>query len=199
MTTRYAALDTHTQAQLLEYLRWCRDLLLVFMRYGSARTRVVLNNLEMTNNLREGVWNQTAIFDDWFQRSRGNIAVMNNAEVEGWIISPPTPVPGDDAMDGQGPRRETPPVVVVPQEVLEGSRIERTRLLSLDGLSDPRNDRVELDEDFAILHDLSVFDNEFQAVSPRNDPSSTEVELGTQQDLVFSLEGRFPLMPRLYS
>ncbi len=195
MTTRYAALDTNTQARSLEYLRWCRDLLLVFMRYGSVRTRVVLNNLELTNNLREGVWNQTVIFEDWFQCSRGNQAA---SEVEGWIISPPAPVPEDDAMDGGGSSRG-PPQVEVSQEVLEGRRIERTRILSLDGLSDPRHDRVELDEDYAILHDLSAFDNEFQAVSPRNDPSSTEVELGAQQDLVFSLEGRFPLMPRLYS
>jgi hypothetical protein len=33
MTSRYVSLTVDVQLQSLEYLRWCRDLLLVFHRY----------------------------------------------------------------------------------------------------------------------------------------------------------------------
>jgi hypothetical protein len=195
MTIRYAALDSGTQVQSLEYLRWCRDLLLVFSRYGSSRTRAVLHNIELTSSLRDGVWNQSVIFEDWLERNRMQLHDPTVTEIEGWLPSPISDT--DDAMDGGDSNEESLPADS--PEMLESRRIERVRILSLDGLSDPRNDRVDLDEDYAILHDLSIFHNDFQAAHPRNDPTTTEVELGAQQDLVFSLEGRFPLMPRLSS
>ncbi len=39
--------------------------------------------------------------------------------------------------------------------VVEVGRNERVRLLSADGLTDPRNDRTSLDAEFAIFNDLS--------------------------------------------
>ncbi len=194
MTTRYASLTSETQLQSLEYLRWCRDLLLAFTRYGSSRTRAVINNIEMTTQLREGVWNQTVIFEDWLERVRRQRRDPSLLEGEGWL---PTVQETDDAMDG-GATRATP-ASTVSESLREALRVERTRLLSLDGVSDPRRDRVEIDTDYGIVHNLSMFDEEFQAEYPRNDRTTTDVELGAQQDLVFSLEGRFPLMPRLAS
>jgi hypothetical protein len=187
-------MDARVQAETLEYLRWCRDLLLVFSRYGSAHTRVVLGNIELTTNLREGVWNQSVIFEDWFERNRRQHRDPNLSEVEGWL---PTVIETDDAMDGGGSNVGTAPASSPEQQ--EYRRRERTRLLSLDGLSDPRRDRVALDEDFASLHALAGLEDEFQAADLRNDPTTTAAELGAQQDLVFSLEGRFPFMPRLSS
>jgi hypothetical protein len=191
MTTRYASLSNEMQLQSLEYLRWCRDLLLVFARYGSSRTRAVLSNLEMTTQLRDGVWNQSVIFEEWLERIRRQQRDPALLEVEGWL---PTVQETDDAMDG-GAARAHP----TDANLIEAGRNERTRLLSLDGVSDPRRDRVELDSDYGIVHNLSIYGEEFQAAFPRNDPTTTDAELGRQQDLVFSLEGRFPLMPRLAS
>jgi hypothetical protein len=195
MTTRYASMDARAQAETLEYLRWCRDLILVFTRYGSARTRVVLGNIELTSNFRDGVWNQSVIFEDWFERNRRQQRDPNLSEIEGWL---PTVVETDDAMDGGGSNAVAAPTAASPEQQ-EFRRRERTRLLSLDGLSDPRRDRVTLDEDYAILHPLAGLEVDFQAADLRNDPTTTAAELGAQQDLVFSLEGRFPLMPRLSS
>jgi hypothetical protein len=121
-------------------------------------------------------------------------------KVDVWLPLPRTQAdPGqpdpDDAM-GDDTRGNTVPHGEAPENIERG-RVERVRMLSLDGLSDPRRDRVDLDDDYGILHDLSSLGETFQASFPGNDPSSTEAELGIQQNLVFGLEGRFPLLPRI--
>jgi hypothetical protein len=191
MTSRYAALPVDVQVQSLEYLRWCRDLLLAFHRYGSLRTRTVFHNIEITSGFREGVWNQSLIFGEWLQRSLSARNDPTMMEVEGWLPESRTQADADDAMGdvSQSAPSATP-------ENIERGRTERVRLLSLDGLTDPRRDRVGLDDDYAILHALSAFDDAFQAGSLRSNATTTEAELGAQQALVFGLEGRFPLPPR---
>ncbi len=188
MTARYTALPVDVQVQSLEYLRWCRDLMLAFNRYGSRRTRTVLNNIELTTGFREGVWNQSRIFLEWLSRSLSRRGDQTQAEIVGWLPENRPHVDADDAMGDV-----SQPASVDSHECIERGRNERVRLLSLDGLSDPRRDRVGLDDDFAILHDLSEFGETFQANYPPSNSTTTAAELGAQQAIVFGLEGRFPL------
>jgi hypothetical protein len=61
----------------------------------------------------------------------------------------------------------------------------------MDGLSDPRNDRTELDTEFDILHDLSAFPETFQQSPNGNqDAPSLESSIVEYQRMMRELEGR---------
>jgi hypothetical protein len=72
----------------------------------------------------------------------------------------------------------------------ESGREERIRLLSLDGISDPRNDRTIHDVDYAAVLDLDGLAATFL---PAGDVSSAhaviERELSVQQQIIRELDG----------
>jgi hypothetical protein len=73
----------------------------------------------------------------------------------------------------------------------EDGRSERIRLLSTDGLRDPRNEKTDMDTEFDILHDLSVFPATFQAAGEiQQDFPSLEQAVAEYQKMMKRLEGR---------
>jgi hypothetical protein len=80
----------------------------------------------------------------------------------------------------------------------ESGRDERIRLLSLDGISDPRNDRTIHDVDYATILDLSGLAPTFL---PDGDVSSAhaviERELSVQQQIIRELDGSQSFPPGL--
>ncbi len=78
-------------------------------------------------------------------------------------------------------------------EGIKNGRAERVRLLSTDGLADPRNDRTSLDADFAIFNDLSAIPETFL---PRANPrDENEIEPGIRfldlyRTMLPEIEGR---------
>jgi hypothetical protein len=73
----------------------------------------------------------------------------------------------------------------------EAGRGQRIRLLSTDGLRDPRNERTELDTEFDILHDLSEFPETFlPSVDSQQEAPSLELAVLEYKRMIKELEGR---------
>jgi hypothetical protein len=67
------------------------------------------------------------------------------------------------------------------------------RLLSIDGITDPRNDRTDHDIEFSALYDLDDFPDTFQPHGEvTRGPAAIERELQLQQSILRELEGRQP-------
>jgi hypothetical protein len=106
------------------------------------------------------------LFHAWHAYQRLLRNETDNAEIAGWI---------DSAND------------MVP----EAGRGERVRLFSTDGIRDPRNEKTELDSDYAVLHDLSAFPETFQAAEDEHlAPPSLEASVLEYQTVMRELEGR---------
>jgi hypothetical protein len=75
---------------------------------------------------------------------------------------------------------------------IEAGRGERIRLLSVDGISDPRNDRTPHDDEFTALYDLDDFPDTFQPRDGVSGSQAIEEELQLQQTILRELEGQQP-------
>ncbi len=100
MTAQFRSLSTQDRISSLEYLRWCRDLFLVFERYGAERSRTIIESAEITDTIRDGVWNQGQIFTTWFEYHRHQ-AAGSGPEPQGWIRAP---APSAATRNGDGVR-----------------------------------------------------------------------------------------------
>jgi hypothetical protein len=106
------------------------------------------------------------LFHAWLAHQRLERNATKDAEIEGWVDLP----------------NDTNPVT---------GRQERVRLLSIDGLSDPRNEQTELDTEFDILHDLSVLPTTFQASADgQQQIPSLEQSISEYQKMAKELDGR---------
>ncbi len=104
MTAQFRSLTTQDRISSLEYLRWCRDLFLVFERYGAERSRTVIESAEITDTIRDGAWNQGQIFTAWLEYQR-HLAAEAGTEPPGWVRAPALP-PATAANDGDEGRTE---------------------------------------------------------------------------------------------
>jgi hypothetical protein len=86
MTAQFRALTIDDRVSSLEYLRWCRDLFLVFARYGAARSNIVIENAEATNTMREDCWHQGQLFEAWHEYQR-HLSGDIHFEHPGWVQS----------------------------------------------------------------------------------------------------------------
>jgi hypothetical protein len=86
MTAQFRSLTIDDRVASLEYLRWCRDLFLVFARYSAARTAVVIENAEVTNTLREDNWHQGQLYEAWHEYQR-HLSGDIHFEHPGWLQS----------------------------------------------------------------------------------------------------------------
>jgi hypothetical protein len=81
---------------------------------------------------------------------------------------------------------------------VEDGRAERIRLLSLNGVTDPRNDRTIHDVEFATVLDLGGLPATFLPTGSVTSAQVTiESELTLQQQILRELEGTTPFPPGL--
>ncbi len=103
--------------------------------------------------------------------------------------------------DTNNPATSARPNIDTATDVEEG-RAERIRLLSLDGVADPRNDRTIHDVEFATVLDLDGLPTAFLPTGSVTSAQATiESELTLQQQILRELEGttQFPPgMPDLF-
>jgi hypothetical protein len=191
MTAQFRALSADNRVSSLKYLRWCRDLFLVFARYGTSRSCTMLESAEILDTLRDGVWHQGQLFEAWHELQR-HLAADIHFEHPGWLRPTVANRSADDV------KMSEPEGGNLATEDVDTGRAERIRLFSLDGTTDPRNDRTSHDYDYGALHDLAGFEPAFL---PSGDISSGQMaiknELTTQQQTLRELEGTQPFLPGL--
>jgi hypothetical protein len=166
----------------------------------------MLESAEITDTLREGPWHQGHLYEAWHEYQR-HLAADIHFEHPGWLTRPTTR-PNEQRANNVEQRAgdvemndaDAGDFEAELSEDHESGRAERTRLLSLDGVTDPRNDRTIHDDDFAALHDLSGIAPTFL---PTGDVSRSqhviEEELTVQQTILRELEGNQPFPPGLPS
>ncbi len=196
MTVQFRSLSSDDRVASIEYLRWCRDLFLVFARYGSSRSCTMIESAEILDTMRDGAWHQGRLFEVWskFQRQ---LSTDIHFEHQGWLQPVPQQPHQQHAADidmdeGQGGRSAVEAFEAELSEDVESGRPERIRLLSLDGHTDPRNDRTAMDDDYAALHDLSGFSTSFLPNGDDIGHQTIEEELTTQQQALRELNGTMP-------
>jgi hypothetical protein len=213
LTAQFRALTTDDRVASLEYLRWCRDLFLVFERYGASRSCTMIENAEITDSLREDVWHQGHLFEAWHEYQR-HLSGDIHFEHPGWLQATPNQSrpegeAGDIEMrDANNVRGISNPATAAPLApapapeggvaLVESGRAERIRLLSLDGVSDPRNDRTIHDVEFAAVIDLDGLPSAFLPTNNVTSAHATiEGELTLQQQVLRELEGSAQFPPGL--
>lgn len=182
-------------------------------RYGSTRSRNVIQAAEGIEAPRSPAWRPGRIFAAWltYQRRR---AGNDSAEIPGWIDTAERPTARPDAEEeqvaageGVGERAEpdncaddVPAAEQIVEPDVETRRAERIRLLSIDGTTDPRNDLTALDVEFAIFNDLSGVPDAFMPpAAPRdvnnNTPHPGLAFLDLYRTMLNEIEGRvdFPI------
>ncbi len=162
----------------LEFNSLRREHYIAFARYGSVRTRTELQaDVGIAQEQRTGPWRAEQIFDAWLAFQRGKLG-NETGEVEGWIP------PNNDTQSADN--------------TVEVGSAERARLLSEDGITDPRNEWTELDAQFIILFELSSLPTAYQAMAEPNGPRPTTTSLAEgrmklNQETIDQLDGRVPL------
>jgi hypothetical protein len=73
------------RAQSVEYIRWCRDLFIVFERYGVTQMETVVEAWTERGSLSNTHWSKREIFETWrgFWRTRDT----GGAVLTGWLTS----------------------------------------------------------------------------------------------------------------
>jgi hypothetical protein len=82
LSRTFHALNATDRVRTFEFLAYCRGMLLAFTRYGSERTRTVLEAADGIETQRRGAWRPDRIFNAWMahrRRALGN----ESAEIEG--------------------------------------------------------------------------------------------------------------------
>ncbi len=153
----------------------------------------MIKNAKITDTLREDDWHQGHLFEAWHEYQR-HLSGDIHFEHPGWQQIPldqsrPQEQPGNvemrDANNTVNSASGTEPAVD-----LEDGRAERVRLLSLDGVSDPQNDRTIHDNEFAAVLDLSGLPLPFMPTSNITSAQATiESELTLQQQVLRELKG----------
>ncbi len=205
LTPQFRALTTDDRVASLEYLRWCRDLFLVFERYGASRSCTMIENAEITDSLREDVWHQGQLYEAWHEYQR-HLSGDVHFEHPGWLQTVPNQsrtqgqvgdVEMTDANNANNNNGNSASEATA-ATLVESGRAERVRLLSLDGVSDPRNDRTIHDVEFAAVVDLSGLPPAFL---PTNNVTSAHItienELTLQQQILRELDGSVQFPPGL--
>jgi hypothetical protein len=82
LSRTFHELNSADRVRTFEYMTYCRGMLLAFTRYGSERTRTVLEAAEGIEAQRRGAWRQDRIFHAWLAFRR---QALNNesTEIEG--------------------------------------------------------------------------------------------------------------------
>jgi hypothetical protein len=164
----------------------------VFTRYGTERSRTVIEATDITETLRDGVWNQGQLFRVWHEYRRA--LTSSDGEHPGWLTNPAPRNQTGDADDNEA--ADALDDVIDEAEALaktEAGRGERIRLLSVDGISDPRNDRTPHNDEYTALYHLDDFPDTFRH---RGEVDSGQIaieeELKLQQTILRELEGQQP-------
>ncbi len=150
MTAQFRGLPVDDRVQSLEFLRWCRDLFLVFTPYCAERAQAFLERGEELGTLRTGAWHQGRLFEAWHEHQQ---LLSNDVHFQhpGWLRAT---APSRAAMDVDGDVNVGDVDDSLEAELLEDldeGRAEHIRLLSLDSLEDPRNDRTVHDIDLEMF------------------------------------------------
>jgi hypothetical protein len=165
----------------------------------------MIENAEVTDSLREDVWHQGHLYEAWHEYQR-HLSGDTHFEHPGWLRassneSRPPVQPGDvemrDANNEANQANSALSVVDVATDI-ENGRAERIRLLSLDGVTDPQNDRTIHDVEFATVLDLGGLPATFLPTGNVTSAQATiESELTLQQQIVRELEGTALFPPGL--
>jgi hypothetical protein len=161
----------------------------------------MVESAELLDTIRDGPWHQGRLLEAWSEFQR-HLSTDVHFEHQGWLLpqqqQPSQQLAGDVEMGEELEGHNTTGAFEAElSEDVESGRSERIRLLSLDGHTDPRNDRTAMDDDYAALHDLSGLSASFLPNGDDTGHQAIEEELTTQQQALRELEGTVAFPPGL--
>jgi hypothetical protein len=86
MSSPFHGLSQDDKNMSVSFIRWCRDLYVVFERYGVEQVTTVIQTWEQRRTVRDGHWSERVIFDLWrgYWEQRGDDGARVLA---GWLRS----------------------------------------------------------------------------------------------------------------
>jgi hypothetical protein len=161
----------------------------------------MIENAEITDSLREDVWHQGQLYEAWHEYQR-HLSGDVHFEHPGWLQRPQGQARDIEMSDDNNSSRaqNAASAIIDPatEALVESGRAERVRLLSLDGVSDPRNDRTIHDVEFAAVVDLGGLPLSFLPTNNVTSAHATiESELTLQQQVLRELDGSAQFPPGL--